>query len=221
MPPTSAGEQRDWLRFAEIVILFMTGLATLWGAYISRETRSDANKRSVEETRYNMQRDGLRAFVDGYREFATAIYTIRNRLPVDVEEPNKVKAMTAAQMKELAEVTTPIIAAQYSYEGNFRNSLSAWPKEIRNNLVQSASLARQIALCYEAGSFRALDTKEEAEVKEQLNKLCRFMGNKNAAFHDASDKSYALMINEVVESATRLGADPDKTPELPALSNTD
>jgi hypothetical protein len=201
-------DTRDRYRTIEIVFLGLTLAATAYSSYLSSQAINAAKETTAAEAQLALTRESMISYVQGHAAYEATLYDIRNSLPFDIEDQERVNKLTRADLTQLKATVEPIVKALEAYEATFRSTIPAWPDHVRGYLVSAAENGQAIGTCYEQAALSVLSEEEAAQVRTNLNTHCRDLGARNSHFETASNAAYTEMANEVYKAAARLGAHP-------------
>jgi hypothetical protein len=176
---------------------------------VSERAFLDSKRQASAEALYSVRLDAMKTYVQGQAAYETAIYEVRDKMPYDIEEPERVNRLTMAELRQLREAVAPIIAANLAYQATFRSTVAVWPRPIRELFSDASIHAGKIGHCYEQASTLALTEEEAALVRLRLNTNCRNLRIESIQWEDADRVLYRAMANEVYLAAQKMGANPE------------
>ena len=177
-------------------------------ARLQLRQNSQAQVSVARQARFSGLQESYQDFTSGVNVFRSELWKVRNNAPFDIEERSVVNSLTAQDLEQLREATTPIIAASILFSGAVERAMPLWRREVREGMLKMLEHGARIANCYELASVRALNDVEVIEVKKNLNSACRNLGVQLKHFNEDYRYLNGEMARDLYSAAGQMGAGP-------------
>lgn len=205
-----SAEERESRRFSLTNLALAFGAATISVTALLSEQQHARAERTLQ-----IKTDALATFAKGHAEMKTALASIKNELPFDIEERSVVNGLSIEDFATLRPVLAPVVAARNAHTAAYFSSMPSWSAKEREFLVHEVNAANAIADCYEQGALKVLNEAEAAQVKANLNAKCRDLGHQWLIFENDGQSVQAIMVQQIYGAEENLGVDPEMMFNLP------